>query len=199
MGSKPRHSGAVDSASRREISLRSARPDDAQALSAIARAAKAHWGYGEALLALWAQDLTITPELIRRDQYRVAERDGRPVAFLALAGEGPDLSIEHLWVLPEAKGDGVGGRLLTDALARCRDAGTSSIRIVSDPNAAGFYARFGAREIGSVPSRPAPRQLPLLEIRLAPPIATGGDAAASSDLSGSSCASETRGEGSGDA
>ena len=161
------------------ISLRSARIADAPALSVIARAAKAHWGNSEALLARWAQDLTITPEHIRRDSYTVAERGGRPVAFLALAGAGPVLSIEHLWVLPQAMGDGVGRRLLEDALARCRSAGTSSIRIVADPNAAGFYARFGAREIGTVPSQPAPRQLPLLEIRLAVPVPTPGGGVAS--------------------
>ena len=179
MGKPAEDPGPVDAGGPTKIALRPARSGDAPALSAIALAAKAHWGYSEALLALWAEDLTITPELIRRDSYRVAERDGRPLAFLALTGEASVPSIEHFWVLPEAMGEGLGRRLLGDGLARCRRAGVTAIRIVADPNATGFYARFGALEIGSVASRPAPRRLPLLEIRLSAPVAERGGAAAS--------------------
>ena len=50
----------------------------------------------------------------------------------------------------------------------CASQGITRVRVVSDPHATGFYRRYGAREIGDVPSTPAPRRLPMLEYTLTP-------------------------------
>ena len=44
------------------IAIRSALPADVQALSGIAAAAKAHWGYPRAWLEQWTAQLTVTVE-----------------------------------------------------------------------------------------------------------------------------------------
>lgn len=148
------------------IALRAARPEDAPRLSAVAYAAKAHWGYPADWLEAWRDELRVTPEDLAADRFVVADRDGEAVGFLGLSSAGETPAIEHLWVDPPAMGTGVGRRLLADALAWCRARGLSRLEVVSDPQAEGFYRRLGAERIGDVPSTPPPRRLPLLEFRL---------------------------------
>ena len=150
------------------IALREAGPGDASRLSAIAYAAKAHWGYPADWLAAWRDELRVTPEDLAANRFVVADREGEVVGFLGLSSAGKTPEIEHLWVDPPAMGSGVGRRLLADALAWCRARGLSRLRVVSDPQAEGFYRHHGAERVGDVPSTPAPRRLPLLEFRLDP-------------------------------
>ena len=46
------------------VAIRAARPDDAEALTRLAHAAKRHWRYPEEWIALWRPGLTVTPEFI---------------------------------------------------------------------------------------------------------------------------------------
>ena len=66
-----------------DVLLRAAVAADATALSALALASKRHWGYRESLIALWRDELEITPDTIAR----LAELDGdvRTVATGGLA------------------------------------------------------------------------------------------------------------------
>jgi len=88
------------------------------------------------------------------------------VGFYAVTGEGSAREIEHLWVAPDWMGRGVGRRMLGHRLARAPAAGVEELRVVSDPNAAGFYLRRGARQVGEQASVPAGRRLPVLVIPL---------------------------------
>ena len=45
--------------------IRAADPADAVVLSALAHRAKAFWGYPSEWLALWSEELTLTPEYLR--------------------------------------------------------------------------------------------------------------------------------------
>ncbi len=60
---------------------------DAAALSAIAWAAKAHWGYPPHWMEEWRDLLTITPGFIARNETFAALIDRQPVGFYALAEE----------------------------------------------------------------------------------------------------------------
>lgn len=150
------------------LRLRPARAAEAERLSAIARSAKAWWGYPADWLAGWRDELTVTPADIARDGYVVAETGDEIVGFAALGSGADPPEIEHLWVAPRHLGRGVGRRLLAAILARCRTDGVTRLRVVSDPHAVGFYRRHGAVTLGDVPSTPPPRGLPLLEFRLGP-------------------------------
>ncbi len=147
--------------------LRPAAAADVDRLTEVALAAKRHWGYPERLIRLWMGELTVTPALLDRHRVWVAQVERRTVAFYALAGQPPALELTHLWVDPEWMGRGVGSELLDHALHTARAVGARELRIESDPNAVGFYRRRGARVIGSVPSTPAGRRLPLLSIVVA--------------------------------
>lgn len=148
------------------IELRDTRPTDAAQLSSIAKAAKRYWNYPEELLALWDGELTITPEYLADALAACAVVEDQPVAFYALRQTAGAWEIDHLWVLPEYIGRGLGKRLYAHALERLKGMGIRVARVASDPNAEGFYLKMGARRIGSVPSSPAGRRVPLLEINI---------------------------------
>jgi GNAT superfamily N-acetyltransferase len=71
-----------------------------------------------------------------------------------------------MWVDPAHLGAGLGAHLLRHATDVVRSLGGTSLAIASDPNAEGFYRRMGARRVGSVPSTPTGRELPLLVIEI---------------------------------
>lgn len=144
------------------MEIRRALPTDAAALTRIAHAAKRHWGYPEAWIALWKDALTVTPQTLGRHAVYCAVEGKALVGFYAVAGSGPIRDLEHLWVAPEQMGRGVGRGLLRHALEELRASGGATLRIASDPNAEGFYLKMGARRIGELPSQPEGRALPLL-------------------------------------
>jgi|SRR5262245_16873441 len=49
-----------------------AKPDEAEALTEIAFAAKRHWGYPEKWIESWRETLTVTPEFIASHETYVA-------------------------------------------------------------------------------------------------------------------------------
>src|SRR3954452_14900020 len=88
-----------------------AKPEDAGTLTRIAHAAKRHWGYPENWIAAWREVLTMRPEFIAGNiSYCATERD-RPIGFYVLTTEDDGIHLDHLWVLPEAMGRGIGRAL----------------------------------------------------------------------------------------
>jgi GNAT superfamily N-acetyltransferase len=141
--------------------IRDARPADCPALSALAFASKAHWGYDDEFMAMCRAELTVHPHDLDRMRVRVAgEIDGF---------HGVDEHGELVWmfVAPEAMGRGVGAALLRDACTLARDAGMCALHIEADPFAAGFYERMGAVRVGDAPSASIPgRSLPVYTLAL---------------------------------
>ncbi len=144
------------------MEIRRALPTDAAALTRIAHAAKRHWGYPEAWIALWKDALTVTPQTLERHAVYCAVEGTALLGFYAVAGSGPIRDLEHLWVAPRHMGRGVGRHLLRHALERLQATGGATLRIASDPNAEGFYLKMGARRFGEMPSQPEGRALPVL-------------------------------------
>jgi GNAT superfamily N-acetyltransferase len=144
--------------------IRRAAEADAPVLTAVAHAAKGHWGYPEAWMALWQRDLTLTPEFIERHPVHCAVEDGAIVGFYALLFAGAECELEHFWVTPARIGSGLGRRLVAHAVERCRAIGAPRLWITADPNAEAFYLHLGARRVGEVPSTPAGRTLPRLTL-----------------------------------
>jgi GNAT superfamily N-acetyltransferase len=152
------------------LNLRTARPDEVAALSALALRSKAHWGYDDAFIAACRDELTLHADDLASGVVVVAETGGDVVGVSRLIGPGPDGvgEADMLFVAPERIGTGVGHelftRLRTDAVAR----GCTTLRIEADPNAVGFYEREGAVRVGEVPSASIEgRALPLLRLDLA--------------------------------
>ena len=150
------------------IEIRKARPTDAGTLTAIAHAAKRHWGYPEHWIEQWKADLTITPEFISANAVFVATVDGEVAGCCALVLTDSLAELEHMWIKPEYMGSGVGRALFTHAGKQAATLNVSELEISADPNAEGFYERMGAVRIGEVVSEidGQPRILPRMKVGL---------------------------------
>jgi len=151
------------------MKIRSASVNEAAALTRLARASKASWGYPEAWLREWEDELTITPEWVRAHTVLIAERQGRLVGMVGVGeGEfGPELS--HLWIAPDCQGLGLGRTLVGKAREVAAVEHWPRLRILSDPHAQPFYEHLGAVHVGDVaaPVEGAPdRTLPVLHLEI---------------------------------
>ena len=148
-----------------------AKPEDADALTAIAHAAKRHWGYPGRWLESWRDILTMRPEFIAANIAYTAIENGRAVGFYVLTTEEDGLHLDHLWIMPAAMRRGIGRSLFKHAVEQAGNSGFRLIKIEADPNAEGFYQRMGATRVGmnvtEIDGRP--RELPLLEFRISNP------------------------------
>src|SRR5215217_9221756 len=135
-----------------KIMLRRALPEDATTLTQIAVDAKRHWGYPEHWIKHWESDLTISSDFIRDKNVYVAEEAGEIRGFYALSVTGEKAELEHMWVTPACIGSGIGKELFLDAMERAAALNVSDVELSADPNAAGFYERMGAVQIGETES-----------------------------------------------
>ena len=142
-----------------------AKPQDADALTEIAHAAKRHWGYPESWIEAWRDILTMRPEFIAANLAYSAVEDGGVVGFYVLTREDDGIHLDHLWIVPTAIRRGLGRALFEHAVEKAKQLNFESIKIEADPNAEGFYRRMGAKRVGTSVSEieGEQRELPLLE------------------------------------
>ncbi|MBI5942108.1 MAG: GNAT family N-acetyltransferase [Caulobacterales bacterium] len=81
----------------------------------------------------------------------VAEDDGAVAGFYALIPHGADQELDLFFTANDSQGTGLGRRLLEHMAARARALGATRVVISSNPEAAGFYRRMGAVDIGVSP------------------------------------------------
>ncbi|KFG92877.1 GCN5 family acetyltransferase [Burkholderia paludis] len=148
------------------FSVRAAHPSDANALTALARVSKAHWGYPEEWLAVWEGDLTIAPEMISGSIGYVAESAAHVVGFWIRTASDSDLPTPGwLFVHPDYMGRGIARALWSAVRQEAAVRGIGSFVIEADPNAAPFYLSLGAVKIGEKESSVIPgRFFPILKI-----------------------------------
>jgi N-acetylglutamate synthase-like GNAT family acetyltransferase len=151
------------------VTIRRADLSEAEQLTAIAHAAKRHWGYPESWIEKWSADLTITPEFLANHEVFVAIANNAIAGCCALVVTGTLAEIEHMWIKPEQMGSGVGRALFEHARDRARELQLAVLELSADPNAEGFYERMGAERVGDVPAGmngEAARVLPRMRINL---------------------------------
>ena len=152
------------------IAIRLARREEAAALSALCVRSKAHWGYDAEFMRLSHSSLQIDPAAIEAGRVFVATDATGTLLGVADGCKLPEagsFDLLHLFVDPSALRRGVGRALFEAVCAWCAAEGGTRLLVLSDPNAAGFYQRLGARPIGEAPSDAVPgRSLPLLDYRL---------------------------------
>jgi ribosomal protein S18 acetylase RimI-like enzyme len=148
------------------LNVRPALPGESQELCELALASKGSWGYSEAQLAAWADDLHISPESIVAEPTFVLQDESRIAGVVQINTKVVPWSIEHLWVHPSSGRRGIGRQLVEQALRYSRERGQGELQVDSDPHAEQFYLKQGARKVGEVaapiegqPNRVRPRLL----------------------------------------
>ena len=143
------------------LTIRRARPSEANALSDLALRSKAHWGYDAAFIAACRAELTIQPAAITAGEVWVAKDRDSLVGVLEIVPKEPDAELRMIFVAPERIGQGIGMMLWEQAEARARAHHANGIALDADPNSVGFYERMGMKIVGESPSGSIPgRMLP---------------------------------------
>ncbi|HEX8954987.1 MAG TPA: GNAT family N-acetyltransferase [Burkholderiaceae bacterium] len=137
------------------MEIRRAREGEAAALTALARTSKAHWPYTAEQIEAWREDLAISRDDIAATPVFLAEINGRVAGFYQLLPIGETWVLEHMWVLPEQMGKGIGRALLQHATRLAGEGGARHISIDADPYAEPFYRACGANTV-AVKSAPVP-------------------------------------------
>jgi GNAT superfamily N-acetyltransferase len=149
------------------MTLRPARIDELEILSALCLRSKAVWGYDRAFIDACRTELTLAPADLLMSEIQVVERDGSVVGVAQISLRDGLAQLEKLFVEPEAMRTGAGRALLNWARDTARKAGASALIIEADPGAAAFYRRMGAHDDGLAPSGSiAGRYLPRLKLCL---------------------------------
>ena len=139
--------------------------EDAEELTEIALASKAYWGYSQEQLESWREDLTVTPEMVENNEIKFIGTQKEIGAFYILNLDEPDdyCTLEFLFVRPDFIGRGFGRVLLKQAFLSAKANKKKYMRVLSDPNAESFYAKYGFKVIAQEKSSIPNRFLPIME------------------------------------
>jgi len=152
------------------VNIRAARIDEASSLTRLCIRSKAGWGYDRAFMTQSLPALTVERTQVEAGDVWVAEDDNGTlvgVAALCRHDDSDTLEVDKLFVAPEHLRRGAGRLLMARLVEEARQRGAKRLVILSDPHAAAFYARVGARRLGDAPSDTIPgRTLPLYVLDL---------------------------------
>ena len=130
---------------------------------------KAVWGYDEEFMEACRGELSFEPRDLKLTPIAVAEHDGKPIGVAQLKVVDDEANLLKLFVEPSALRSGTGQALFFWATDVAKKLGATRLTIEADPDAAPFYRRMGARDIGQAPSGSVPgRMLPKLAMNLCP-------------------------------
>jgi len=153
-----------------DLVIRPARTGEAAILTELCIRSKAHWGYDSAFMTAATRLLQIPEAEIEAGGVLAAMVGQEPcgVAAIVPLRRKSWVELSHLFVAPDHLRRGVGRALFDAAMALASDRGASRVSILSDPYAAVFYERLGARRCGQAPSGVrSGRMLPLFQFSLA--------------------------------
>jgi N-acetylglutamate synthase-like GNAT family acetyltransferase len=152
---------------RKVLTFRRASRDDAELLTALTIASKAHWGYDDAFMEKAQPDLKVTSKYLAANDCWVAEDRGKVVGWFSLVEQPSSLLLDNFFLDPACIGSGLGRQMWEQALSRAVTRGAERLTLEADPNSAGFYERMGARRAGSVIASSTGRELPRYEVDVA--------------------------------
>ena len=151
------------------LTIRPPTNDELSGLSDLCFRSKAVWGYDDEFMEACRGELTFKPSDLKLTRIGVAEWDGRPIAVAQLKVVDDEADLLKLFVEPGALRSGTGKALFAWATDAARKLGARRLTIEADPDAAPFYRRMGAYDVGQAPSGSIPgRMLPKLAMNLCP-------------------------------
>jgi len=131
------------------FTIRAGESGEAEKLTRIALVSKGHWGYSEQQLRYWLETfLRVSADYVRANKVWVAEVDSSLVGFAAVKDGDDEAELDHLWILPDYIGKGIGKALFASAVNHVAKTGRRELVFTSDPHADGFYEKMGAEKIG---------------------------------------------------
>ena len=151
------------------LTIRAPTIDELSDLSDLCFRSKAVWGYDVEFMDACRGELSFEPRDLELTPIAVAEHDGRPIGVAQVKVVDDEADLLKLFVEPSALRSGTGKALLVWATDVAKKLGATRLIIEADPDAAPFYRRMGAYDVGQAPSGSVPgRMLPKLAMSLCP-------------------------------
>lgn len=142
-----------------------AKVEDLQILTEIAIKSKAFWNYTVEQIDSWREDLTVSQERYAAwEVYKYVDQNEIAGFYCLNLDHAENTScLEFLFILPEFIGKAIGSQLLQHAFQESRNYEKFIMNVLSDPNAATFYAKYGFVEISKEKSSIPGRFLPVMQ------------------------------------
>ena len=151
------------------LTIRQPTVDELSGLSDLCFRSKAIWGYDEEFMEACRGELSLEPRDLELTSIAVAEHGGKPIGVAQLKVVDDEADLLKLFVEPSVLRNGTGKALLAWANDVAKKLGAKRLTIEADPDAAPFYRRMGAYDVGQAPSGSVPgRMLPKLAMNLCP-------------------------------
>ena len=149
------------------LTIRAATIEELSGLSDLCFRSKAVWGYDKEFMEACRRELSFEPRDLELTPIAVAECDGKPIGVAQIKIVDDEADLLKLFVEPGALRRGTGKALLVWATDIAKKLGATRLTIDADPDAAPFYRKMGAYDLGQAPSGSVPgRLLPKLAINL---------------------------------
>ena len=130
-------------------SVRRAREENLAEINRVIAASKSHWSYPatylEAALPLLMIDESYLAEHLC---FEVVDESSKVVCFFAVAEDGGEHTLDHLWVRPDRLGQGIGRLACEHVFSLARRHGWPALLVLPDPPAQGFYREVGFQDTG---------------------------------------------------
>ena len=151
------------------LTIRAPTIDELSNLSDLCFGSKAVWGYDEEFMEACRGELSFEPRDLALTPIAVAEHNGKPIGVAQVKVVDGEADLLKLFVEPSALRSGTGKALLVWVTDVAKKLGATRLTIDADPDAAPFYRRMGAYDVGEAPSGSVPgRMLPKLAMNLCP-------------------------------
>jgi GNAT superfamily N-acetyltransferase len=151
------------------LTIRAPTSNELPGLSELCFRSKAVWGYDEKFMEACRGELSFEPHDLELTPIAVAELNGKPIGVAQVKVADGEADLLKLFVEPSALRSGTGKALLVWATDVAKKLGATQLTIDADPDAAPFYRRMGAYDVGQAPSGSVPgRMLPKLVMNLCP-------------------------------
>ncbi len=139
------------------INFQPAMPHHAELLTKLSLDSNAHWNYRNVPQKIVNQVLSVTKEHIRSDTIRLMVENHEIIGFFGLRNQENKYlktvnQLSFLFLKKDRIGKGYGRILFQEAMRVAKEElGWQAILWESDPFAANFYRKMGARQIGAGP------------------------------------------------
>jgi GNAT superfamily N-acetyltransferase len=129
-----------------------AEPAETDELNQLAFRSKAHWPYPSKYLEDCKETIRMTKEYVQNSHVMVLKQKVK-VGFYSFCMEAGKPLLDNLWVDPPFIGKGFGKKLFDAAVTYAKNSGWEEFKIISDPEALGFYLKMGAERVGEIESK----------------------------------------------
>ncbi|MEM9337795.1 MAG: GNAT family N-acetyltransferase [Bacteroidota bacterium] len=148
-----------------DLTIEKASASNAHELTHLTRRSKAYWGYSKEQIEKWHKDLLISEEYLLNHHVYVVKENEQTIGYYSFQYLSKSaIRLDNIFIEPDYIGKGIGKQLMNDFLKRIKALTVQTVTLDAEPNAAGFYQKFGFKTISKKQSSIPGRHIPVMEL-----------------------------------